>query len=108
MMIMIFYLADRNVGKRGRYADGDNDEGVDTRNMRQVEDMAEWPGSGSPLRGAEQEFVILWQVEADEQQAYGIDDGNTPEGVLDCAGRRWESSRRQDRQARCRQVRKRR
>ena len=26
------------------------------------------------------------QVEADEQQDFDIDDGNTPEGVLDCTG----------------------
>lgn len=39
-----------NVGERGTYADGDIDEVVDTRKMRQVEDTDQWPGSGSPMR----------------------------------------------------------
>ena len=33
------------------HADGDIDEVVDTRKMRQVEDTDQWPGSGSPMRG---------------------------------------------------------
>ena len=61
---------------------------IDTRDIRQVENSDERRGGGSPLRGEEQEFVIVRQVEADEQQADDIDDGNTPECVLDCAGHR--------------------
>ena len=81
-------MAGRRVGERGTYADGHIDEMVDTRDIRQVENTDEWRGSGSPRGGEEQEFVIVRQVEADEQQAEDIDDGNTPEGVLDRAGHR--------------------
>jgi hypothetical protein len=65
-----------------------------------------------PSVGEEQEFVVVRQVEADEQQAHGIGDGNTPGGVLDRAGHRltagWGSQRRQDRRAQCQQRRRRR
>ena len=69
MMIILFYLAGCKARERETYADGYIDEVVDTRYMRQVEDTDEWRGSGSPFRGEEQEFIIVWQVEADEQQA---------------------------------------
>ena len=39
-------MAGRNVDERGTDANSHIDEVVDTRNMRQVEDMDEWPGSG--------------------------------------------------------------
>ena len=53
--VRLYYLAGRNVSERGTDANSHIDEVVDTRNMRQVEDMDERPGSG---RGEEQKFVI--------------------------------------------------
>ena len=55
--IILFALVGRNVGERGTYADGHIDEVVGTRSMRQVEDTDPRRGSGSPLRGEEQELV---------------------------------------------------
>ena len=76
-MVILFYLTGCNVGEKVTYADGHIEEVVDTRNMCQVKDMDEWRGSGR--QSLERAFVIVRQVEADEQQAYDIDDGNTPE-----------------------------
>ena len=75
-------------GEGETYADGHIDEVIDTGDIRQVENSDEWRGGGGPFRGEEQEFVIVRQIEANEQQADDIDDGNTPEGVFDCAGHR--------------------